>query len=60
MKNDKCPTALTEVEFADMLREFESSSRWMLEQLKLKRETESLPSHSRAVDENHSSSETKK
>lgn len=59
MKSDNSPTALTDAEFAGMMREFESSSRWMIEQLKLKREAQSLPSHGRPVAENHNSREIK-
>lgn len=59
MKSQNSPTALTDAEFEEMMREFELSSRWMSAQLKLKRETESLPGRSRPVAENHSSKEIK-
>ncbi|VVM76996.1 hypothetical protein PS631_02121 [Pseudomonas fluorescens] len=60
MKDGSSPTALTEAEFVEMMRQFESSSRWMIEQLKLKREATVLPMHSRPVAKNDSLRESKK
>lgn len=36
MKNDNVSAALTEAEYVEMMREFESASLWMSEQLGLK------------------------
>lgn len=60
MKDGSSPTALIEAKFVEMMRRFESSSQWMIEHLKLKREATGLPNHSQPVAENHSLRESKK